>query len=77
MPGSCSNQIGSMRVNKNHQQMGTEPTPLRSSDEKYVGVEVGVGSELGLACGGAEWEGWMQEMVRMSRSRDNRARVGP
>jgi len=61
MPGSCSNQIGSTRVDKNHQQTGTKPTPLRSSDEKYVGVEVGVGSELG---GGAEWEGCMQVMSR-------------
>jgi hypothetical protein len=46
MPGSCSNQIGSVWVDKNHQQTGTKPTPLRSSDEKFVGVEVGVGLEL-------------------------------
>ena len=47
MPGSCSNRIGSVRIDKNHQQTGTKPTPLRSSDEKYVGVEIGVDSELG------------------------------
>ena len=47
MPGSCSNRIGSVRIDKNHQQTGTKPTPLRSSDEKYVGVKVGVGPELG------------------------------
>ena len=40
-PSSCSNQIGSMWVDKNHQQMGMKPTPLRSLDEEYVSVEVG------------------------------------